>query len=114
MPAQTAPSFDELLRVVNVATDRKALRWNTTADEDSFRAVFDMGMVRISMVPESPCYLLVLLDRDGTLLDQFRPSGDSEVGDIAALFEKARRQALDVDGKLHRVFIHLKTLAGES
>jgi hypothetical protein len=114
MPAPTAPRLYELLRVLSAATDRDTLHWKTTADEESFRAEFGLGMVRISKVSDAPRYCLLLLDRDGTVLEAYEPSLEAELGDTDALYKRARRQALDVDTKLKGYFDHLKKLAGES
>jgi hypothetical protein len=115
MPAPTTPRLYELLRVINAATDKDTLHWTTTADEDSFRAEFGLGMVRISKVPaDPPHYNLSLLDRDGTLLEEYQPTMEGELNEIDALYKKVRRQALDLDAKLKGYFNHLKKLAGES
>jgi hypothetical protein len=114
MPTQTAINLDNLLRVLNVATDKNALHWNKTADEDTFRSEFGLGTVRIAMVPEASRYVLSLIDRNGILLDEYRPSGEGELIVIENLYKKVRRQALDLDAKLKSVYDQLKKLAGES
>jgi hypothetical protein len=113
MPAQTPPNLNDLLRVLNAATDKKTLHWNTTAEEDTFRAQLDRGMVRISQVSAPSRYKLSLLDQDGILLDEYQPTGQVELMAIEALYKKARRQALDLDGRLKSVYDRLKNLAGE-
>jgi hypothetical protein len=114
MPASTSPSLDDLLRVLNAATDKGTLQWKTTAEEDTFRTQVALGMVRISKVPDPPGYLLSLIDNDGTLLDDYYPSAEGELNAIEALYKKVRRQALNLERKLKGVYDHLKSLAGES
>jgi hypothetical protein len=115
MPAPTTPSLDDLLRVLNAATDRGTLRWTKTAEEETFRAELGAWMVRISKVPPSPGrYVLTLLDQDGCLLEDYQPSGEGEVIATEGLYKKVRRQALDLSWKLQGLYDHLKALAGES
>src|SRR6266567_1869750 len=113
MSAQTSLNFDELLRVLNAATDRNKLRWTETAQEEAFRAEFGYGMVGIAKNPDTARYVLTLVDREGTLLDQFEPSGEGTLIALEGLYKKARRQALDLDEKVKALFDHLKSLAGE-
>ena len=72
-------------------------------------------MVRIARVPaESLVYILSLMDRDGTLLEEYRPTGEGETVAIQALYKKVRQQALNLEHKLKGVYDQLKKLAGES
>jgi hypothetical protein len=114
MPAQQAPNLDDLLRVLNTATDKDKLQWNETAEEDTYRAEFGLGMVRISKEPTSSRYVLSLLDREGILLDEYRPSGEGTLVAIEHLYKKARSRALNLDWKLQGMYDHLKKLAGEA
>jgi hypothetical protein len=115
MSVQTTLELHDLLRVLNAATDKNALRWNKTLDENSFRAEFGLGMVRIWRSDDSsPRFNLSLLDRDGTILDEYRLQGEDDLVEIEALFRKVRHQALDLGRKLKGVFDQLKKLAGES
>ncbi len=115
MPTQTSPpSLDDLLRVLNVATDKNRLHWTTTAEEDTFRTDFGHGLVRISKTEGFSRYVLSLLDREGVLLEEYQPSGEGLLNVIEALYKKVRRQALDLDGKLQGVYDQLKNLAEES
>jgi hypothetical protein len=113
MPAQSSPSLDSLLRVLNAATDKNVLHWNKTAEEDTFRAELGVGMVRISKTSAASRYMLSLLDHDGTLLEEYQPSGEGEVIAIEALYKKARIEALNLDRKLKGLYDHLKSMAGE-
>jgi hypothetical protein len=70
-------------------------------------------MIRVSKDPTSARYVLSLLDKEGTLLDEYRPSGEGTLVAMESLFKKARSQALDLDGKLKVLYDHLKRLAGE-
>src|SRR5262249_16234475 len=114
MSAQTSPNLDDLLRVLNAATDRKTLHWNKTAEEETFRTELGIGMVRISKVSPAPGYILSLLDQEGIVLDEYQPSGEGELIAIETLYKKVRRQALNLDWKLKGVYDQLKSLAGES
>jgi hypothetical protein len=114
MPASTSPNLDDLLRVLNAGTDKGTIQWKTTAEEDTFRTQVALGMARISKVPEPSCYVLSLIDNEGTLLDDYSPSAEGELTAIEALYKKARRQALNVERKLKGVYDQFKTLAGES
>jgi hypothetical protein len=114
MPAQASPNLDQLLHVLNAATEKNALDWHTTAEEDTFRAQFALGMVRISKVFEPYGYIISLLDKDGILLDEYRNSGEGELIAIEALYKKVRRQALNLDMRLKSVYDQLRSLAGES
>src|SRR6266496_5228977 len=113
MAAQTPPNLDEILRALNVATDKGKLNWSTTAEDDTFRANLAQGMVRISKGLPPPRYILSLLDNDGTLLEEYQNSGEGELLALEALYKKARRRALNLGGKLHSVYSYLKQLGGE-
>jgi hypothetical protein len=113
MPTQSPPSLDELLRVIKAATDRNAVQWQTTAEEDTFRAQFGFGMVRISKTPDGARYVLSLLDQNGTLLDEHPSSGEGEFIALGELYKTARRRALDLDWKLQSFYEQIKALAGE-
>jgi hypothetical protein len=114
MSVQTSPNLDDLLRVLNAATDKRTIKWSTTASEDTFRAVLDFGMVTISAEDLGPGYILTLLDRDGIVLEQYRSSGEGTLLALEALHKKARHQALEVDEKLKDWYNRLKSLAGEA
>jgi hypothetical protein len=114
MPARTFPNLDDLLRVLEAATDKQALRWAETADEDTFRAEFGRGMVRIGKSPDTAGYVLTLIDQDGTIVDESQPLGEGEQNALSQLYKKVRRQALNLDERLKALFGHLKSLAGET
>jgi hypothetical protein len=69
MPTEASPSLDDMLRVLNAATERNTLHWQPTAVEDTFRADFGSGLVRISKVSDPGRYIISLVAHDGTLLD---------------------------------------------
>src|SRR4051812_2158424 len=100
MSAQPTLSLDALLQVLNAATDKDKVRWNTTAEEDTFRAETDFGMVRLARSPSASRYALSLIDQEGTLLDEFQPSGEGEVIATENLYKKVRNKALNLDRKL--------------
>jgi hypothetical protein len=114
MPVQSSPNLDELLRVLNAATDKNTLRWTKTAEEDTFRAELGLGIARISKTPDASRYVLSLLDQEGLLLDEHQPSGEGTLVAMETLYKKARSQALNLDWKLKGLYDHLKVLAGES
>ena len=114
MPAQSSPSLDDLVRVLKAATEKNSLHWKETADENTFRAELSTGAVRISKTSAAPRYLLTLLDHDGTLLEEYEPSGEGEMIAIEALYKKARIEALNLDWKLKGLYDQLKSMAGES
>lgn len=113
MPTQSSPNLADLLRMLNAATDRNALQWNTTAEENSFRADTHTGLVRVSRNPSEPLYTLSLIDQGGIVMDEFRPSGEDEIAALDILYKKARVKALNLDWKLKGLYDYLKTLAGE-
>ncbi len=76
MSLQTPPSLDDLLRILDAATDKGGLHWTTTAEEGTFRAELGIGMVRLAKEGTGPRYKLTLLDSDGTLLEEYLPSGE--------------------------------------
>jgi hypothetical protein len=114
MPTQSSPNLDDLLRVLNAATDKSMLHWQPTSVEDTFRAEFGVGLVRISKVDAVHRYGLCLLDDNGVLLEDFEPSEEGTRLAFETLYKKARNQALDLEDKLKNVYDHLKALAGES
>src|SRR5258708_312272 len=114
MPPQTLPNLDDLLRVLNAATDKRALRWTDTPSEDAFRAQFGFGLVRIAKDPDTARYVLTLVDRDGTVLDEYHPSEEATQLAFESLYKKARQQALNLDERLMAFFDHLKSLAERS
>lgn len=113
MPAHPPPSLDDILRAITRAMQRNALQWQTTADEDTFRAELGLGLVRITKVPETERYVLTLVDQDGVVLDEYQSSGPDCL-EFEVLYREARRQALNLDSKLRHFYEHLKTLGGES
>jgi len=117
MPTQSSPNLDDLLRVLNAATDKDTLNWETTAEEDTFRAQAGFGMVRISKavgtMSDDSRYVLSLLDQEGALLDEYQPSGEGTLAATEALYKKVRRKALNLDSKLKAIYDHLKQLARE-
>jgi hypothetical protein len=115
MPQQSIPNLHDLVRVLSAATDNNSLHWTKTADENAFRAEFGVGMVRISRVPDATLiYVLTLLDNDGSLLEEYRPTGEGDLNEMQHLYQRARHQALNLDHKLKGVYDWLKQLAGES
>ncbi len=114
MPAQATPSLDDLLRVLNAATEKNVLQWSETAAEDTFRAELGLGIVRVSKTSAAPRYTLSLIDQEGVLLEEFQPSGEGELIAIENLYKKARNKALNLDRKLKGLYDHLKGLVGES
>jgi hypothetical protein len=114
MPAQTSQNLDELVRLLNAATDNKMLQWSKAAEEDTFRAQLGLGMVRISRGAAGSGYILSLLDDEGILLDEYQPAAGGELSAVETLYKKIRHQALNLEWKLKGVFDQLKTLAGES
>lgn len=114
MAAQKAPTLDDLLPVLNAATDNNALRWTETAEEDTFRAEFGPGLVRVAKDGGPSRYSLTLVDQAGTVLEEYQPSGEGTLLALENLYKKVRRHALDLDGKLHQLFETLKSLAGRN
>jgi hypothetical protein len=113
MPTQTSPNLDDLVRMLNTATDKDRIQWNKTADEDTFRTQFGTAMVRIGASPLGASYVISLLDNQGTLLEQYQPSGEGQMIAVEALYQKIRRQALNLEFKLKNVFDQLKNIADE-
>ena len=84
------------------------------AAEDTFRTEFGSGLVRIAKDRFSDRCSLTVVDRDGTMIDEYHPVGEETLLAIERLYKKARGQALDLDQRLKTVFAHLKSLAGDS
>ena len=114
MSPQQPPTLDDLLPLLNTATDNKSLRWTTTADGDTFRAEFGSNLIRIAKESFPTRYVLTIVDQDGTVLEEYEPSGEGTLLALDRLHKKVRRQALDLDKKLKTVFDQLKRLADNS
>jgi hypothetical protein len=115
MPTHASPNLDDMLRVLHAATDNNRLKWTTTAEENTFRAAFDLGMVRVAREPfTTHGYSLSLIDKEGTLLDEYLPSGEGQRIAIETLYKKVRNNALSLDKKVMGLYDRLKDLAGES
>lgn len=114
-PTQKAfPNLGDLVRVLDSATDRRTIQWKNTAEEDSFRADLGRGKVRVSKLSGPPHYRITLLESEGTILEEYEPSGEGEVIAASHLFKKARRQALDISSKIQSLYEEMQERAGES
>ena len=113
MAAQSAPTLDDLLTVLETATDKGMIRWKPTADEDTFRAEVDRSMIRIARGFGRGKYTVTLIDGDGTVLEEYESTEETLVA-ITALYVKAREQALDLKKKVNGLYNRLKDLAGAS
>jgi hypothetical protein len=111
----TLPNLEDLVQLLRDATDRKAVHWTQTADEETFRAELPFGLVRVAKWagPHSS-FSLFLVDHDGTLLREYQPSGEGETILLEGLYNKARGQALNLDRKLKDFYDHLKALVGKT
>jgi hypothetical protein len=105
-------NLDQLLAVLNAATDRGTIRWEETADEDTFRTMLDFGMVQLSRRPQPPHYQIELFDQELRLLEEFRPSGEGSQLGIESLYKKVRQAVLNLDAKVQRLLEELKERAG--
>jgi hypothetical protein len=113
MSAPTRPSFDDLVRVLTDATERSALRWSATADQHTFRAAFEGGMVRVTR-ELGPQYILSFVDRDGVELDHYEPAEEQQARALEALYNTARHQALNLDGRMLSLYERLLKLVREA
>ena len=114
MPAQSYLVLGDLLRVLNKATDKNALTWCRTAEEDTFRTESGLGMVRISQGSLDRSYTLSLIDQEGNLLGEYEPTEPGDVAAFETLYQKVRGKVLNLDRKLKGLYEHIKDLAGES
>jgi hypothetical protein len=96
----------DTLEKLRVKTEAGALKWQVTADEDSFRIGLGDGIVRVGRMMDrsnDQRFSAVIFDRKGREVESIWGWLSIEGSDaefLQSLFEVARRSALDIDSLL--------------
>jgi hypothetical protein len=101
------PRFVSLLKRLSEKTVSGLVRWQQTANDESYRVGLGEGSVRIDQITDSDgdtYYRLTLLNKKAQEVEEliFAPwlSPEGDMSWAAALYSAARRSALDIDGLL--------------
>jgi hypothetical protein len=92
--------FEALLRQLLIATREKKLSWEETADENTFRLIFDGGMVNVTQrsavvgVPLRTKYIATLLNEHNNLVEEFDPENEVEGALLSDVFHAARKSSV--------------------
>ncbi len=122
MPAD--PKLAQLVHILKRATESKSLRWERTPDPLEFKARLPgkeaVRILREDLPPlmsggpsGKPALVLILLDADGQLLEQWQPMDDAEWTMLEELHRIARRSALNTNETLRDLLETLSTLYPE-
>ena len=100
----TNPKLDRLIELLAASTLKKELAWERTTDENSFRADFPTGAIRVNKSSSANLHLgangagelysLTLLDKAGDVSDEYQPENP---GTLSELFSLARASAFRTD-----------------
>jgi hypothetical protein len=83
----------ELLGAILEATRRGEIKWDETADEDTFRSMFRKGMVKVWRTEEGhPA--AGIFNQNNTLLTEVAPESAEDSTCLEAVYEAARNSAL--------------------
>ena len=103
------PKQKKLIESLKSATKNDLILWGETADELSFRTVFNSGMVRVekfTMYNSDQKYQLVIFNKEGYEVDRFTWE-EPEVSSDPNLWQLARRKAMNseslIDGILQEL-----------
>ena len=119
----------ELIRLLNEATEKGNLQWETTQDEDEFRALLRTALVKIRRNRDWPrgtevlpisgefasveSYTIEIFDASNRLIDLLLPTTSAESMQLKEFFWKIRRSALHVDQFYGALLNELKGKAGQ-
>lgn len=101
--------ISEILTRLLERTNQDKVSWQTTADEDTFVAVF--GNISVSITTDSEGYsYLQILNKSGTEIERLVPWGETRylASDLSELYRKARRIALGSDSQLDELLRELE------
>jgi hypothetical protein len=114
----------QLTKIASAAldqTDKGAMAWRTTDDEDAFLFSGPKSSLIIASVtasnplfPRARILELRVLNNRGTVVETLRASSDDNSSELLRLlYQAARRSALDVDGVLDTTLKDLQELKDE-
>ena len=110
--------IERLIQVIADNTANKSLQWATTPDEDAFRLASDTANVQIQkfevnddeMEQSLTRRVLEIFNRQGRLVEEYKPRDEIQVKAFDELFDLARRSAYDTDDLLDKL---LEEIGGE-
>jgi hypothetical protein len=112
--------YQEIVRGLLDATNQNKVEWKEAARPDSLQVSFPNYTLVLGKRPNqrdrtaAPDYVISIINFSGTTIDSFSDveldegAGDQYFETMAALFDKARRQALGVEQALEEVLKELK------
>lgn len=112
--------LERLIELLTKATEDKELNWEATTDENSFRAMFPGGAVRVNRSPllfegrpgihanggGGIPYSLTVLNGSGEVVDEYSPDDSTR---LANLFSLARKSALRPDDIVDSIMAWLES-----
>lgn len=115
----TLEKFRRLLADLLAATRSRRVRWQDTADEDTFRIDFAGGAVRVSRYladslrrPDEYAYLTALLNQNNAVAVELNSETEKGNFDFGEFFEAAKDSALRPDDLLDEIQQELKQKTG--
>ncbi len=132
MPATNSPktyhgslTFGGFLELLEIATERGQLQWESTPDDAEFRAPIGVGHVWFARYPEMPPgvfspdatpgrFTITLKSNDNTVLKRFYAVEAKEVIDAAHFFDVVRRKVQRLDHSYDIMLNDLRQKANQS
>src|SRR5947209_7875279 len=94
----------ELANRLLLGTSQGTIKWSETAEEDSFRAMLNTGLVRVERLPAGVLpmdnYCLLVLDERNRELARYVPDQPERVLTLRNLWELAGRSARNAEHKI--------------
>jgi hypothetical protein len=88
--------FSELFGLLREATDNGTIRWNETAEEDTFRAILEAGIVHLS--PNGlGGHVLKVFDRRSDLAGTLTPTSPRDIEELARFYDRIRHGTVNFD-----------------
>jgi hypothetical protein len=102
--------FSELFGLLKEATDNGTIRWDETAEEDTFRALLRAGIVHLARNGLGG-HVLKLFDRDNNLVGTLTPTSPGDSEELARFYDSIRSRARNVDETYNALLNELRSRA---
>lgn len=112
----TAQRVEDLIDLLITGTKVGTLKWEPTADEDTFRLRSSAANVRVTRTEgynreeesEFTARRLSVLNDTGRLVEEYDPSGHQQLEKFDSLFAEARRSAHNTEEVLDKLMKELR------
>jgi hypothetical protein len=115
----TEQRIKDLIDLLVRGTRSSSLEWQTTADENSFRLTSPAGNIRLTRSEEVyegepfTSHVLSILNDKGRVIEEYSPSGATEIQVFDELFMSARRSAYKTDEVLAKLMGEIRSQVRE-